>query len=284
MAKWKTVAGRSELRERLNQWRNRTHHELFSGTPASSKIFDIAVILAILASVFVVMFESIPAVDRRYGITLLSLEWGFTVLFTIEYLLRLGCAKRPLRYALSFYGVIDLLAVIPTYVSVFLPGAQALLVIRLLRILRVFRVLRLVHYLNAGDLLVKALQASWRRILIFLTLVFALVTILGSLIYLIEGADHGFDSIPRSIYWAIVTLTTVGYGDISPQTPLGQGLAALAMITGYAIIVVTTGIFSAEYAIVNHTKSSRGGKICSRCYESEHGKDAKYCHACGTSL
>ena len=196
--------------------------------------------------------------------------------------LRLVCAKSPVRYARSFYGIIDLLAVVPTYVSVLLPGAHALLVIRLLRILRVFRVLKLVQYLSAGDLLMDALRASWRKITIFLIAVFALVTILGSLIYLIEGAENGYDSIPRSIYWAIVTLTTVGYGDISPQTAPGQALAAIVMIIGYSIIAVPTGIVSSEIALARRPK--KAGTVCGQCYESSHEEDARFCHGCGGLL
>ena len=263
-------------------WRRRVQYALFGGASKTSKVFDITVICAILASVAVVMLESITTVNQLYGEYLLGAEWAFTIIFTVEYALRLMCAKSSVRYARSFYGVIDLLAVVPTYVSVILPGAHALLVIRLLRILRVFRVLKLVHYLSAGDLLMDALRTSWRKIMIFLIAVFALVTILGSLIYLIEGAENGYDSIPRSIYWAIVTLTTVGYGDISPQTPAGQALAAVVMIIGYAIIAVPTGIVSSEIALARRPK--KAGTICGQCYESSHEQNARFCHGCGDSL
>ena len=268
--------------ERMLQWRRRVQYALFGGASRTSKMFDITVIIAILASVFVVMLESIASIDERFGRFLHALEWVFTIIFTIEYALRLVCATSSLRYARSFYGVIDLMAIVPTYVSLILPGAHALLVIRLLRILRVFRVLKLVKYLSAGDLLMDAMRASWRKVMIFLVAVFALVTILGSLIYLIEGSENGYDSIPRSIYWAIVTLTTVGYGDISPQTPVGQALAAVVMIIGYSIIAVPTGIVSSEIALARRPR--KAGTVCTRCYESSHEQNARFCHGCGARL
>ncbi len=270
------------LLTRYGRWRRRLQYEFFGGVSATSKAVDVTVIIAILASVVVVMLESIPQLQRNYGGLLLGLEWGFTAIFTIEYVLRLMCAKRPGPYARSFYGVIDLLAILPTYLSALLPGAQALLVIRLMRMLRVFRVLKLVQYYDAGDILYEAMRASWRKIMVFMIAVLALVTILGSLIYLIEGAENGYDSIPRSIYWAIVTLTTVGYGDISPSTAAGQALAAVVMIIGYAIIAVPTGIVSSEFALMRRNYTA--GKVCGRCYQADHPKNALYCHNCGDML
>ncbi|MCH8961110.1 MAG: ion transporter, partial [Bacteroidetes bacterium] len=232
--------------EQLSGWRLTLYIIIFESDTPPGKAFDVALILTIFASVAAVMLESVSAIGSRYGAILYASEWVFTILFTIEYILRLICVGRPLRYARSFFGIVDLLAVIPTYFSVLFPGAQFLLVIRLLRILRVFRVLKLVQYLSAADILMEALRASRRKIVVFLVALLTLVVILGSLMYLIEGAENGFTSIPRSIYWAIVTLTTVGYGDISPQTGLGQALAAVVMIMGYGIIAVPTGIVTAE--------------------------------------
>ncbi|MEM9665846.1 MAG: ion transporter, partial [Bacteroidota bacterium] len=210
-------------------------------------------------------------------------EWGFTILFTIEYVLRLISVERPLRYATSFFGIVDLLAVIPTYLSFFLPGAQFLLVVRLLRVLRVFRVLKLAIYLDEASILTEALRASRRKIIIFVFTVATLVVILGSLMYLIEGAENGFTSIPRSIYWAVVTLTTVGYGDISPQTNLGQTLAALIMIIGYGIIAVPTGIVSAEIARAG-APTRVTTLACRVCMAEGHAPGSRYCNQCGEEL
>jgi voltage-gated potassium channel len=243
--------------------------------------FDVGLIGVIIASVLAVMLESVSSVRAGFGGLLYGLEWVFTILFTVEYLVRLYCAKSPLRYATSFYGIVDLLATVPTYLSVLVPGAQFLLVVRLIRILRVFRVLKLAKYLSEAHQLKHALLASRPKITIFLFAVLSLVTILGSLMYFIEGAAHGFTSIPRGVYWAIVTLTTVGYGDISPQTPLGQTLAAVVMIMGYGIIAVPTGIVTAEL-----TRSGVLGRLrrCPSCEGVQHAEDAAFCRRCGTKL
>ncbi len=276
--------------ERLDGWRLNLHIIIFGSETPRGKAFDLFLIWIILISVGVVMLESVDAIDARFHTTLFIAEWAFTIIFTIEYILRLICVGQPGRYARSFFGVIDLLAVIPTYFSLIFPGAQYLLVIRLLRILRVFRVLKLVHYLSEADILVQALRASRRKITIFIFAVLTLVVILGSLMYLIEGAENGFDSIPRSVYWAIVTLTTVGYGDISPVTPVGQALAAVVMIIGYGIIAVPTGIVTAEITragLEEHRRSVEDGTralICHRCYTGDHDDDAAYCKKCGTML
>lgn len=264
----------------LTGWRRQFHDILFEDHTPLAKIFDVILILVIIASVAAVMLESVPRIDARYHIQLYTLEWIFTVIFTIEYILRLICVGKPLQYARSFYGIIDLLAAIPTYFSVILPGIQALLVIRLLRILRVFRVLKLVQYLSEANVLLAALRASRRKITVFIVAVLTLVTILGSLMYVIESAESGFDNIPRSVYWAIVTLTTVGYGDISPQTPVGQVVAALIMIIGYSIIAVPTGIVTAEMS--RTLKATPIG--CRGCRATDHEKDARYCRKCGVSL
>ena len=271
--------------ELLSGWRLNLHIIIFGSDTTPGKAFDVALIWIIMASVTVVMFESVEVIDARFHTALVIAEWIFTIIFTVEYILRLICVGYPVRYARSFFGIIDLLAVIPTYFSLLFPGAQALLVIRLLRILRVFRVLKLVHYLSEADILVQALRASRRKITIFIFAVLTLVTILGSLMYLIEGEEHGFTSIPRGVYWAVVTLTTVGYGDISPGTPVGQALAAVVMIIGYGIIAVPTGIVTAEITRVGLAlEEGARALICSECYAGGHEEDADFCKYCGTRL
>jgi len=262
----------------LKGWLNEV---IFGVDTRLGRNFDVGLIIVIVASVLAVMLESVSEIRAGYGGLLYGLEWAFTILFTIEYVLRLYCAKSPARYASSFYGVIDLLAVIPTYLSVLVPGAQFLLVVRLIRILRVFRVLKLAKYLFEAHQLKEALIASRPKITIFLFAVLSLVTILGSLMYFIEGAEHGFTSIPRGVYWAIVTLTTVGYGDISPQTPLGQTLAAVVMIMGYGIIAVPTGIVTAELTLMG---SGMRARVCAACGAGEHRTDAVFCRRCGVRL
>lgn len=245
--------------------------------------FDIFVITVIALSVLAVMLESVADIRLSYGRALFVAEWFFTVIFTIEYLVRLYSAQSALRYAGSFYGLVDLLGTIPTYVSLILPGAQFLLVIRMLRMLRVFRVLRLAQFLTEADVLVRALHASRRKITLFITSVLILVVILGSMMYLIEGSANGFTSIPRSVYWAIVTLTTVGYGDISPQTNIGQALAAVVMIMGYGIIAVPTGIVTAE--LTRSAEYRHHAKMaCSECGIEGHDLDAVFCKKCGSRL
>jgi len=264
-----------------SRWRHRLHEIIFESDTPAGKTFDILLIVTIIISVMAVMLESVAGIRIKYLDVLHTAEWFFTILFTVEYVFRLMCVTRPLRYATSFYGVVDLLAVVPTYLRILIPGAQYLLIIRLLRILRVFRVLKLAHYLREADQLTRALRASRRKITIFLVTVLTLVVILGSLMYLIEGEANGFTSIPRSIYWAIVTLTTVGYGDISPNTGIGQALAAIIMIIGYGIIAVPTGIVTVELS-----RSSRGvsGQACPACAAEGHDTDAVHCKYCGTRL
>ncbi len=265
---------------------SRLYHIIFEADTRLGKAFDVLLILVIIASVVVVMMESVASYRAQYPSFLRSAEWVFTILFSVEYLLRLACVDRPARYARSFFGVIDLLAVIPTYLSILVPGAQFLLVVRLLRILRVFRVLKLAAYLVEVDLLVMALRDSRRKILIFMFAVLTLTVILGSLMYLIEGDANGFTSIPRGMYWAIVTLTTVGYGDISPKTDIGQAFASLIMILGYGIIAVPTGIVTAEMTRqAIDRKGERGSQDeCPRCGLEPHDADARYCKRCGEAL
>ena len=275
-----------ELRPARGPLRQRLYDVIFASDTPAGKTFDVALIMTILLSVAAVMAESIGWMRVRYGEALYMAEWFFTVLFTIEYVLRLSCVRHPHHYARSFFGIVDLLAIIPTYLSVLVPGAQYLLVIRMLRILRVFRVLKLVQYLDEASVLMRALRSSRRKIEIFLVTVLTLVVILGSLMYLIEGEENGFTSIPRSIYWAIVTLTTVGYGDISPQTNLGQALSAVIMIIGYAIIAVPTGIVTAELTRASGEDRARRAikQSCPRCGAADHDEDANHCKHCGEAL
>ena len=266
---------------RRNRLRGDIYRIIFESDTAAGKGFDILLILAIVASVVAVMLDSMAAVRTAIGTSLSAAEWVFTVLFSIEYGLRIFAAPRRLRYARSFFGVIDLLALAPTYLSILLPGGQYLLVVRVLRVLRVFRVLKLAKYVAEADLIVAALKASGRKIAVFLFAVLSIVVVVGSLIYLIEGDASGFSSIPRSVYWAIVTLTTVGYGDLSPQTALGQTLAALIMILGYGLIAVPTGLVSMEIslALSRHQK-----RVCPNCGTAESDPDAKFCRRCSASL
>lgn len=245
------------------------------------KTFDVVLLWAILASLVAIMLESIPAFRAQHGTWLYIIEWVFTIFFTIEYALRLWASEKPKEYAFSFLGVIDLLAIVPTYLSLIIVGSQFLLVIRAIRLLRVFRILKLARYLKGAEMLITAIKASREKVFVFLTAVVTLAVILGTLMYMVEGGENGFDSIPRSIYWAIVTLTTVGYGDIAPGTTVGQFLAALIMILGYSIIAVPTGIVSVEVAKASREESKVS---CSRCGETEHLPEARFCHKCGEKL
>ncbi len=263
-------------------WREKTHEIIFEADTPAGKLFDVVLIGSILLSVSVVMLDSVASVRSLYGPYLYALEWFFTLLFTFEYILRLLSVRNPKRYARSFFGVVDLLAIAPTYISVVLPGSQYFLTIRIFRILRIFRVLKLAHYLSEAHLLIQALKASSRKIALFLYTVMTLVTILGSLMYFVEGEENGFTSIPRSVYWAIVTLTTVGYGDISPHTVLGQALASIIMIIGYAFIVVPTGIVTAEMVQMPHQVVST--QACPECGAEAHDSDAVHCKYCGAKI
>ncbi len=268
-----------------SSWRERLHEVIFEADTVAGKLFDIILIVSILVSVAVVMLDSIRSVRLEHGAVLYSLEWGFTILFTVEYVLRLTCVRSPRKYALSFYGIVDLLGVLPTYLSLFLPGSQYLLVIRILRVLRVFRVLKLALYLDEAELLVRALRASGRKITVFLFAVLTLVVVLGSMMYLIEGENNGYTSIPTSIYWAVVTLTTVGYGDISPATVPGRMLAVVIMIMGYGIIAVPTGIVSVEIAqAARRRPRDISTQACPNCSAEGHDPDAAFCKNCGARL
>jgi voltage-gated potassium channel len=263
-------------------WRAHLHEVIFEADTPAGKAFDVALLIAILVSVTAVCLESMEPVRARFGTALRAAEWILTGLFTIEYVLRLMAVRRPLRYARSFFGVVDLLAVVPTYLSVVVVGAQSLLVIRALRLLRVFRVLKLSHLLSEARELNAALRASRAKIIVFLAVVLIIVTILGAAMYVVEGESSGFDSIPRSIYWAVVTLTTVGFGDITPRTPLGQALSVVVMVLGYAIIAVPTGIVTSEITRAHGRRVTT--RACPGCGADGHDTDAQYCKLCGAKL
>ena len=268
-----------------DDWRHRLHEIIFEADTPEGRAFDIVLLLLIAISVVTVLVESVPGYAERYGEELVVLEWVFTVVFTIEYVLRLVAVARPRAYALSFFGIVDLLAILPSYLSLFLVGSNALVVVRAIRLLRVFRVLKLGNYLDESRVITRSLAASRRKISVFLFAILMIVTVIGAVMYLIEGESNpGFNSIPLSIYWAIVTLTTVGFGDITPQTSFGQFLSAVVMIIGYAVIAVPTGIVSAE--MVNETRKKRGlnTQACRFCGADRHDSDAVYCKRCGHAL
>lgn len=262
----------------------RIHEIIFEADTRMGKLFDVALLVAILFSVLIVMLESVPQLGAKYGLYFLIAEWILTILFTIEYILRLYVVQRPAKYATSFFGVIDLMAILPTYLSLILPGSQYLIAVRSLRLLRVFRIFRLVNYLRGSRTILFALRQSRHKIQVFLFAILVVVIVMGSIMYVVEGQQNdGFDNIPRSIYWAIITLTTVGYGDITPITPLGQMLASIIMILGYAIIAVPTGIVSSEIMKYENLKNITS-EACPHCMTEGHLNGAKYCYTCGEKL
>jgi len=263
-------------------WRHRLYQIIFKADTPGGKAFDIALFVCITLSIFAVLLESVAQIRDDYRTALRAAEWLFTFLFTVEYILRLICVGKPIRYAFSFYGLVDLLAVAPTYLSLIIPGTQSLIVIRALRLLRVFRVMKLAHFVGEAKVLRMALRASSRKIIVFLGTVLILVLIIGAVMYLVEGDETGFTSIPQSIYWAVVTLTTVGYGDIAPQTVMGKFLASLVMIMGYGIIAVPTGIVTVELSEAK--KAAVSTKVCPECATEGHDTDAKFCKDCGAGL
>lgn len=275
----------SDLKNSEKEWtgfREKCRRIIFLSNQPAEKLFDVLLIVAIVLSLTIVMLDSIEALRMRYGRIFYALEWVLTILFTIEYILRLYVARSAFKYARSFFGVVDLLSILPTYLDLLLPGAHYLMTLRVLRALRIFRVLKMVQFVGEANLLASAIRASARKIAIFVFAVLTLVCIIGSMMYLIEGPENGYTSIPRGVYWAIVTLTTVGYGDISPQTTLGQLFASVVMITGYGIIAVPTGIVTAEI-----TRASWGAERdskCKSCGSSGHVPDARFCRNCGDSL
>ena len=263
-------------------WRRRLHEIIFESDTPEGKAFDIVLLWAILISVALVTLDSVAAVRREYGQELFYAEWFFTLLFTVEFLLRLVSVRKPLRYVFSFYGLVDLLAILPTYASMLIPGAQSLLVVRAFRLLRVFRIFKLGNHLEASHALYFALRASRPKITVFLVGVGAAVLTMGALMYLVEGEANGFTSIPTGIYWAIVTMTTVGFGDITPKTPLGQVLASGLMILGYGVIAVPTGIVTSE--IVRAGGKQYTTQACPECSREGHDVDASHCKFCGSRL
>lgn len=271
------------MQEKLTSWQSRLHEIIYESNTKAGKAFDIALLIFILASIATVMLDSVPSLNKKYGDTFFVMEWVFTILFTIEYILRLICIKRPMGYVTSSLGIIDLLAIIPSYLSIFYGGAQSLLVFRALRLLRVFRIFKLTHFLSEMEFLGAAMRSSMKKISIFMLIVLSVVIILGSVMYLVEGSENGFNSIPESIYWAIVTITTVGYGDIAPVTPLGKFIASLIMFTGYGIIAVPTGIVTTEMVMKARQKGHHS-EACPSCGREGHDADAVYCKWCGGKL
>ncbi|MDO8843422.1 ion transporter [Methylicorpusculum sp.] len=264
-------------------WRAALNQIIFGAETTAGKAFDIVLIIMILLSILTVMFDSIEAMRNQYEQQLYAAEWFFTALFSFEYLLRLICVRKLWLYASSFFGFIDLLSILPTFLGLLIPGGEYMLTLRILRVLRIFRLLKLSEYVREANILMVALNNSFRKIAVFLFTVLMLVVVFGSLMYMIEGSESGFTSIPTSLYWAIVTITTVGYGDISPQTPLGQFIASVIMIMGYGIIAVPTGIYSAEL-MKSHKSSKIDNEACPNCGATGHDFDAVYCKYCGQFL
>jgi voltage-gated potassium channel len=274
---------RSMNNKNLNHWRKKTYEIIFKADTPWGKRFDIILLSVILISIVLVMIESVPSYQSLYGQPLRQGEWIITILFTIEYILRIVSSPKPLKYLFSFLGIIDFLAVIPTYLGLIVPDAQALAVIRAIRLLRIYRILRLYHFIRAGNLLILSLQRSARKILIFMMFVVILVILLGSIMYVVEGGKNGFYSIPMSIYWAVITLTTVGYGDIVPVTDLGKFISVFIMLLGYSIIAIPTGIVSVEMSNTFNQPPDEPQK-CPQCGESNHAPGANFCRICGARL
>ena len=264
-----------------SRWRRRLHEIVFESDTAAGRAFDVALLVAIVLSIVAVVLESLPDIRQQYGRALVAVEWAFTVLFSAEYVVRLLCVTRPMRYAVSFFGVVDLLAILPSYLTLVFPGSPSFVVLRAIRLLRVFRILKLTHFLEDANVLVRALKASHRKISVFFGTLVTLVLIMGTLMYLIEGEENGFTSIPQGMYWAVVTMTTVGYGDVVPRTVLGKILSTIVMILGYAIIAVPTGIVSVELSQAGRPVSAQA---CLACGRQGHDSDATHCKYCGHGL
>lgn len=261
--------------------KRRLYKIIFEADTPAGKLFDVILIWSIILSVILVIVESSHEYHDRYQVWFTAGEWLFTLLFTAEYLLRIYSVRKKAVYILSFYGIVDLLAILPTYISLLFPGSQYLMVIRILRLMRVFRVFKLTTFISEANTLRKALLASSRKILVFLSAIALLVVVIGSIMYVIEGPSHGFKDIPTSIYWAVVTLTTVGYGDISPQTGVGQFFASIVMILGYSIIAVPTGIMSAEFSRMRNRTDNSTARVCQNCMREGHDPEARYFKFCG---
>ncbi|GAA4282332.1 ion transporter [Gaetbulibacter aestuarii] len=270
-------------------WREKLHEIIYEADTPAGKLFDVILLIVIVASILIVMLESIKGFGTRHYNILNWAEWIITILFSLEYVARIICVKKPFKYIFSFYGIIDFLSTVPKYISFFFGGIHALAALRALRLLRVFRILKLARYLGASKNLVNALKASKAKIFVFLFVVLIVSIILGTIMYMVEGEENGFTNIPKSVYWCIVTLTTVGFGDIAPQTPLGQFIASLVMILGYGIIAVPTGIVSAEYTSQKNKDTSvpdvnLNTQSCSNCSAGNHRDNAEYCYNCGYKL
>ncbi|MEN8122312.1 MAG: ion transporter [Bacteroidota bacterium] len=266
-----------------NTFKKRLYEIVFEADTPTGKFFDIALLAAILLSILVVMLESVKEINERFGSLLVFLEWAITFFFTIEYLLRIYIVKKSSTYIFSFFGVIDLLSVLPSYIGLVFAGMSGLIVIRALRLLRIFRIFKLSRYVSESRVIITALKASRAKISVFLYAVVMMVIIIGTIMYLVEGEESGFTSIPSGIYWAIVTLTTVGYGDIAPVTPIGQFIASFVMILGYGIIAVPTGIVTSEFALATKNKIITT-QVCPNCLHEDHDHGAIYCKLCGTQL
>ena len=268
----------------LAGWRLRLYTIIFEADTRAGRMFDLVLIWMILASVAVVMLDSFEGLRARWGPLLQALEWFFTILFTVEYVARLSCVQRPLRYARSFFGVIDLLAILPTWAALFVPGLHALIDVRLLRLLRLFRILKLTEYVEEYSLLGRALFASRRKILVFLSFVLLVVTVMGTLMYVVEGPANGFANVPVSVYWAITTMTTVGYGDLTPKTGFGRFIASVMMLVGWGTLAVPTGIVSAEFTALRLRPGVPTTRTCQVCLSEGHEPGARYCKDCGAPL
>jgi voltage-gated potassium channel len=265
------------------KWRHRLHDAFFEHETPSGKTVDIFLLLMIFLSITVVMLDSVSRLHQQYGLVFHRLEWFFTILFTLEYVLRISLSPHPAKFVFSFLGLVDLIAILPTYISLFMAGFQSLLIMRALRLLRIFRIFRLSHFLTDLQFLSRAMRASFRKISIFLLFALVIVIIMGSVMYIVEDPKNGFTSIPQCIYWAVSTITTVGYGDVVPITPMGKVIANIVMLIGFAIIAVPTGIITTEMSMAIKTKE-QGRSQCKSCNKSGHDLDASYCKHCGSKF
>jgi voltage-gated potassium channel len=272
-----------KTKEIRKKWRHKLHEAFFEHHTPTGRAVDIFLLLVILASIVIVMLDSVPVLHEKYRVQFHKLEWAFTILFSIEYILRLSLSRKPLKFVFSFLGIIDLLAILPTYFTLFLEGSEPLLVLRALRLLRIFRIFRLSNFLIDLKFLSRTLARSFRKISIFFMFAFVIVIIMASMMYLVEDPADGFTSIPQCVYWAITTITTVGYGDLAPHTPMGKIIANVVMLIGYATIAVPTGIITTEMALAIKSRES-GHEICKNCNKGGHDHDALHCKHCGAKF